>query len=60
MVSSQIRHLGVMIELLPTIKWEKTKMNITTIGFDIAKRVFHVICCNQQGQLIKKENVETS
>ena len=30
-------------------------MNITTIGLDIAKRVFHVVCCNQQGQLIKKK-----
>jgi hypothetical protein len=35
-----------MIELLPAIKREKTKMNITTIGFDIAKRVFHGVCCN--------------
>ncbi len=30
-------------------------MNITTIGLDIAKRVFHVVCCNQQGRLIKKK-----
>jgi transposase len=44
-----------MIELLPSIKWEKTKMNITTIGLDIAKRVFHVVCCNQQGHLMKKK-----
>ena len=30
-------------------------MNITTIGLDIAKRVFHVVSCNQQGRLIKKK-----
>ncbi len=30
-------------------------MKITTIGLDIAKRVFHVVCCNQQGRLIKKK-----
>ncbi len=30
-------------------------MKITTIGLDIAKSIFHVVCCNQQGQLIKKK-----
>ncbi|MFT6329360.1 MAG: transposase [Bermanella sp.] len=44
-----------MIEMLTTIKREKTKMNITTIGLDIAKHVFHLVCCNQQGRLIKKK-----
>ncbi len=29
-------------------------MKITTIGLDIAKRFFHVVCCNAQGRLIKK------
>jgi len=29
-------------------------MKITTIGLDIAKRFFHVVCCNEQGRLIKK------
>ncbi len=55
MVSSLLRHLCAMIELLTTIKREKTKMKTTTIGLDIAKRVFHVVCCNQQGRLIKKK-----
>lgn len=55
MVSSQIRHLSAMIELIHTIKREKTKMNVTTIGLDIAKRVFHVVCCNEQGKQIKKK-----
>ena len=30
-------------------------MKITTIGLDIAKSLFHVVCCNQQGRLIKKK-----
>ena len=29
-------------------------MKITTIGLDIAKKFFHVVCCNEQGRLIKK------
>ena len=30
-------------------------MKITTIGLDIAKRVFHVVCCNKEGRLLKKK-----
>jgi hypothetical protein len=30
-------------------------MNITTIGLDIAKQVFHAACCNEQGKLIKRK-----
>ena len=30
-------------------------MKITTIGLDIAKRFFHVVCCNKQGRLVKKK-----
>ncbi|MCF2946840.1 IS110 family transposase [Paraglaciecola aquimarina] len=30
-------------------------MNITTIGLDIAKRVFHVTCCSEQGKLVRKK-----
>jgi transposase len=30
-------------------------MKITTIGLDIAKRFFHVVCCNEQRQLINKK-----
>jgi hypothetical protein len=26
-------------------------MNITIIGLDIAKQVFHAACCNEQGKL---------
>jgi transposase len=44
-----------MIELKQSIKREKTKMNITTIGLDIAKRVFHVVCCNKHGKLVSKK-----
>lgn len=31
------------------------RMKITTIGLDIAKRFFHVVCCNKEGRLIKKK-----
>ncbi|MBU2869216.1 IS110 family transposase [Colwellia sp. E2M01] len=30
-------------------------MKITTIGLDIAKRFFHVVCCNEQGRLVRKK-----
>lgn len=30
-------------------------MKITTIGLDLAKTVFHAICCNQQGKVVKKK-----
>ena len=30
-------------------------MKITTVGLDLAKNVFHVVCCNQQGKVIKKK-----
>ena len=30
-------------------------MKITTIGLDLAKNIFHAICCNQQGKVIKKK-----
>lgn len=30
-------------------------MKITTIGLDIAKRFFHVVCCNAQGRIVKKK-----
>lgn len=30
-------------------------MKITTIGLDLAKNVFHAVCCNQQGKVIKKK-----
>jgi transposase len=30
-------------------------MKITTIGLDIAKRFFHIVCCNEQGRLINKK-----
>ena len=31
---------------------------ITTIGLDLAKHVFHVVCCDEQGELIRKEHTE--
>jgi len=29
-------------------------MKITTIGLDLAKNVFHVVCINAQGKEVKK------
>jgi len=33
-------------------------MNITTIGLDIAKSIFHVFAVNQAGQLVKKKQLK--
>ena len=30
---------------------------ITTIGLDLAKQVFHVVCCNKQGKLIGRKKL---
>ncbi len=30
---------------------------ITTIGLDLAKNVFHVVCCDQRGKLIRKKRL---
>ncbi len=32
-------------------------MQITTIGIDIAKNVFHVVCCNRENKVIRKKAV---
>lgn len=31
--------------------------DITTIGLDLAKSVFHVVCCNRNGKVIKKKTL---
>jgi transposase len=36
------------------VEREETKMKITTIGLDLAKNVFHVVCFNDHGKEIKK------
>ena len=33
---------------------------ITTIGLDLAKLVFHVVCCNQRGKVIRKRKLKRS
>ena len=35
-------------------KEEKTVSKITTIGLDLAKHVFHVVCCDGRGKLVSK------
>jgi transposase len=33
---------------------------ITTIGLDLAKNVFHVVCCNEHGKIIRKKMLKRS
>jgi transposase len=35
-------------------KREKTMKKITTIGLDLAKNVFHVVCCDARGKIVRK------
>jgi transposase len=39
---------------------EETKMNITTVGLDLAKSVFHVVCFNQRFKEVKKRMLRRS
>ncbi|MBN4053149.1 IS110 family transposase [bacterium AH-315-L15] len=32
-------------------------MKITTIGLDLAKNVFHVVCCNERGKQVKRKQL---
>jgi len=38
----------------PIRKREKTMSKITTIGLDLAKNVFHVVCCDARGKVVRK------
>jgi transposase len=33
---------------------------ITTIGLDLAKNVFHVVCCDERGKIVKKRKLRRS
>ncbi len=46
-----------MMEVFSTIntKREKTMGKITTIGLDLAKNVFHVVCCDKHGKIMRKK-----
>jgi transposase len=48
--------------VLPTIetKEEETEMKITTIGLDLAKRVFHVVCFDERHQEVSKRMLRRS
>lgn len=39
---------------------EETNMNITTVGLDLAKNVFHVVCLNAHGKEVKKRMLRRS
>ncbi len=45
-----------MMEVESTIwrKRENTMNKITTIGLDLAKNVFHTVCCDARGKVVKK------
>ena len=32
----------------------------TTIGLDLAKNVFHVVCCNEHGKMVRKKMLKRS
>jgi len=48
-----MRHDGVVIN--HQRKREKTMSKVTTIGLDLAKNVFHVVCCDQRGKVVRKK-----
>jgi transposase len=33
---------------------------ITTIGLDLAKNVFHVVCCDEHGKVVSKKTLRRS
>jgi len=35
-------------------------MQITTIGLDLAKNVFHMVACNRSGKMVKKKQLRRS
>jgi len=61
MVSPSFRHLCAHIELLPTIKWEKDQdESLQRWIKSIANGDISLLsCCNQQGQLVEKKNIES-
>jgi transposase len=34
--------------------------NITTIGLDLAKNLFHVVCCDEHGKVVRKKMLKRS
>jgi hypothetical protein len=39
-------------------KWSGSTMKITTIGFDIAKTIFHLFAVNKTGRFVKKKQLK--
>jgi transposase len=37
------------------VKEEETMQEITTVGFDLAKNLFHLIGCNEHGKEVKRK-----
>ena len=50
-----------MMEFRSTIrKREKILSKITTIGLDLAKNVFHVVCCDARGKVVRNRKLKRS
>jgi hypothetical protein len=58
MLSSLIRHHRAMTGLFTYNQKGEDHMQITTIGIDIAKNIFHVVCCNAQNKVLRKKAVK--
>ena len=45
-----------MMELIhqPSAKKEETVNKVTTIGLDLAKNIFHAVCCDARGKVVRK------
>jgi len=46
-----------MIELKHTIRTGEDQMQVTTIGIDLAKNTFHVVCCNGSNSIVRKKKL---
>jgi hypothetical protein len=51
LIGIAMRHDGIRHSIK---KREKTMNEITTIGLDLAKNVFHVVCCDARGKIVRK------
>ncbi len=40
------------------VKEEKTMNKSTTIGLDLAKNVFHAVCCDARGKIVRKRQLK--
>lgn len=58
MVSSLNWHHSAMIEVITYNQKGEDQMQTTAIGIDIAKNIFHVVCCNANNKILHKKAVK--